>query len=137
MERDTVPENPDLHFPPGSARDSLPELESQGSSDHRSEVNVLVAQLCPTLCNPKDYSPPGPSVWNSPGKNTGVGCHAPSPGDLPGPGNELRSPALQADSLLSEPPGKPSGHGGLVELTSKRCSSLVLLIHSVCNSLSP
>ena len=31
----------------------------------------------------------------------------PSPGDLPQPGIEPRPPALQADSLLSEPPGKP------------------------------
>ena len=31
-------------------------------------------QLCPTLCDPRDGSPPG-SPWNSPGKNTGVGCH--------------------------------------------------------------
>jgi len=31
----------------------------------------------------------------------------PSPGDLPDPGIEPVSPALQADSLLSEPPGKP------------------------------
>ena len=30
-----------------------------------------------------------------------------SPGDLCDPGIELRSPALQADSLPSEPPGKP------------------------------
>ena len=30
----------------------------------------------------------------------------PSPGDLPNPGVEPGSPALQADSLLSEPPGK-------------------------------
>ena len=30
-----------------------------------------------------------------------------SPGDLPDPGIELRSPASQADSLPSEPPGKP------------------------------
>ena len=29
------------------------------------------------------------------------------PGDLPNPGMELRSPALQAGSLQSEPPGKP------------------------------
>ena len=29
------------------------------------------------------------------------------PGDLPNQGMELRSPALQADSLLTEPPGKP------------------------------
>ena len=31
----------------------------------------------------------------------------PSPGDLPNPGFEPRSPALRADSLQSEPPGKP------------------------------
>ena len=30
----------------------------------------------------------------------------PSPGDLPDPGIEPRSPALQADALLSDPPGK-------------------------------
>ena len=29
--------------------------------------------------------------------------------DLPDPGIEPRSPALQTDSLLSEPPGKPPG----------------------------
>ena len=33
------------------------------------------------------------------------GLPYPSPGDLPDPGIELRSPALQADALLSEPPG--------------------------------
>jgi len=32
----------------------------------------------------------------------------PSPGYLPDPGIKLRSPALQADSLLSEQPGKPN-----------------------------
>ena len=31
----------------------------------------------------------------------------PSPGELPDPEIRPRSPALQADSLLSEPPGKP------------------------------
>ena len=31
----------------------------------------------------------------------------PSPGDLPNPGIELRSPSLQADSLPAEPQGKP------------------------------
>jgi len=29
------------------------------------------------------------------------------PGDIPNPGIEPRSPALQSDTLLSEPPGKP------------------------------
>ena len=44
---------------------------------------------------------------NCPGKNTGVGCHFLLQGNLPQPGTELSSPALQAGSLLSEPPGKP------------------------------
>ena len=51
----------------------------------------LVAQSCPTLCNPMDYSPPGSSVHGDfPGKNTGVGSHAflqgifPSQGSNPG-----------------------------------------------------
>ena len=35
------------------------------------------------------------------------GCKSPSPRDLPNPGIKPRSPALQADSLPSEPPGKP------------------------------
>ena len=35
----------------------------------------LVAQSCLTLCDPIDGSPPGPRSWDSPGKNTGVGCH--------------------------------------------------------------
>ena len=36
----------------------------------------LVAQLCPTLCDPMDCSPPGSSVLgDSPGKNIGLGCH--------------------------------------------------------------
>ena len=35
------------------------------------------------------------------------GLPFPSPGDLPNPGIEPRSPALQEDTLLSEPTGKP------------------------------
>ena len=38
-----------------------------------------------------------------------------SPGDLPDPGIEPRSPALQADALTSEPPGKPSDDGKCVK----------------------
>ena len=36
------------------------------------------------------------------------GLPFPSPGDLPYPGIEPRSPALEADALTSEPPGKPT-----------------------------
>ena len=71
-------------------------------------VLCLVAQLCPTLCDHMDCSPPGSSVHgDSPGKNTGVGCHALLQGNLSNPGIQPRSPALQADSLPTEPPGKP------------------------------
>ena len=36
----------------------------------------------------------------------------PSPGDLPDPGIKSEYPALQADSLPSEPPGKPNKGDG-------------------------
>ena len=71
-------------------------------------MKVLVAQSRPILCNPMDYSLPGSSVhgvlqarileWVLPFS---------PPGDLPDPGIEPGSPALQADSLLPEPRGKP------------------------------
>ena len=54
-------------------------------------------QSCLTLCDPMDCSPPCSCVHgDSPGKNTGVGCHA-LQGGLPDPGIEpacLISPAL-------------------------------------------
>ena len=44
----------------------------------------LVFQLCPTLCDSLDCSPPGSSVHeDSPGKNTKVGCHALLQGTFP------------------------------------------------------
>ena len=36
-----------------------------------------------------------------------MGLPFPSPGDLPNPGIEPRSPSVQADALPAEPPGKP------------------------------
>ena len=40
-------------------------------------ILCIVAQSCPSLCDPMDCSPPGFSVHEDfPGKNTGVGCHA-------------------------------------------------------------
>ena len=39
------------------------------------------------------------------------GLPCPPPGDLPNPVIEPRSPTLQADSLLSEPPEKPKNTG--------------------------
>ena len=39
-------------------------------------VSAKSLQSCPALCDPMECSPPGSSVWDSPGKDTGVGCHA-------------------------------------------------------------
>ena len=51
----------------------------RGSKQVMSKTAAAAAkslQSCPTLCDPIDGSPPGsPHPWDSPGKNTGVGCH--------------------------------------------------------------
>ena len=44
--------------------------------------------------------------WNSPGQNTGVDSRSLFQGIFPNPGIEPRFPALQADYLPAEPPGK-------------------------------
>ena len=61
------------------------------------------AQSCLTLCDPVDCSLSGSSIH---GIEYWSGLPFPSPGDLPYPGIEPRSPALEADALTSEPPGK-------------------------------
>ena len=52
----------------------------------------------------------------------------PSPGDLPNPGIKPGSPALQADALPSEPPGKPQRHKLGYE-TEKGSIGILLLGH--------
>ena len=47
------------------------------------------------------------------------GSPFPSPGDLPDPGIKPKSPALQADALTSEPPGKPDIKKGWQEYTEE------------------
>ena len=60
--------------------------------------------------------------WNSPGKNIGGGCKT-STGNLPNPRVEPRSPALQADSLPSEPPGKTTSICKMLRIF-KKCLKL-------------
>ena len=64
------------------------------------KVKVLVAQLCPTFCDPKDCSLPGSCVHRILQQKYWSGLPFSSPGDLPEPGIELGFTALQADSLL-------------------------------------
>ena len=74
------------------------------------EMKVKVAQSCPTLCDPMDYTEYC-IFW---GQNTGVGSLSLPTGIKP------RSPTLQADSLPAEPEG----------VTTKYiCSARILWIH--------
>ncbi|XP_060264615.1 uncharacterized protein PUDP isoform X3 [Ovis aries] len=68
-------------------------------------VCVILIQPSHTLQLHGTVARQAPSVYgDSPGKNTGVGCHFLLQGNLPCPGVKPQSPALQADSLASEPP---------------------------------
>ena len=66
---------------------------------------VLDAQLCPAVI-PWTIASQAPLSMGFSKQEYWSGLPFPSPGDLPDPGIKPRFPALQADSLLSEPPGK-------------------------------
>ena len=68
----------------------------------------LVAKSCPTLCDPEECSLPASSVHGTLQARIRVWAPFLSPRDLPNPGVEPVSPALQADSL------PPSHTGALV-----------------------
>ena len=63
--------------------------------------------MCLTLCDPIDCSPPGSSIHGILQARTLGWIAIFFSRDLPDPGIDPGSPALQADSLTSEPPGKP------------------------------
>ena len=82
-------------------------LHSVSSDSMESESESEVTQPCPTLCDPLDRTTHQAHL--SMGFSRQVYWSAlpfPSPGDLPDPGIEPRSPTVQADPLTSEPPGK-------------------------------
>jgi len=70
------------------------------------KVKVLVTQLCLTLCDLMDCSPPGFSVHGILQATVLEWVAISFSMDLLHPEIELGSPALQADSLSSEPPGR-------------------------------
>ena len=67
-----------------------------------------VAQSCPTPSDPRTAAHQAPLSMGLSRQQYWTELPFPSPGDLPEPGIEPRSPALQVDSLLSEPRGKPN-----------------------------
>ena len=91
---------------------------------------MLVAQSCPTLCNPMDRSPPCSLAMEISRQEYRNGLSFPSPGDLPNPETDPISPVLQADRLPSEPPGR------LILCLYKVSWGEVTLILSVSNTTS-
>ena len=73
---------------------------------HRA-VLCIVAQLCPTLVTPWAVARQAPLSMGFSRQEDWSGLPGPPPGDLPNPGIKSRSPAMQADSLPAELPGKP------------------------------
>ena len=71
------------------------------------EVKVLVAQLCLTLCDPMDCSPPGSSAHGILQARVLEWVAIPFSRGSSQPRDRSGSPALQADSLQSEPLEKP------------------------------
>ena len=82
------------------------------------KVKAKVTQSYPTLCDPTDCSCQAPLSMEFSQQEYSSGLPRPSPGDLPNPGIKPGSLALRADSLLSEPPGKPPS-GVYVHLNMK------------------
>ena len=81
----------------------------------RNNPHYLLAELCAkslqaclALCDPMDCSPPGSSVHGTLQPRMLEWVAMPSSGDLPHPGIEPGSPSLQAHSLPSDPPVKPT-----------------------------
>ena len=80
----------------------------------KGKVRVLVTQSCPTLCNLMNYRLSGSSAygilqWVAISFSRGY----------PNPGIEFWSPALLADSLPSDPPGKPARNLRVYSKTQK------------------
>ena len=70
---------------------------------HKVKSESEVAQSCLTPWTVAHQAPPSMGFSR---KEYWSGLTFPSPGDLSNPGIKPRSPALQADALTSEPPGK-------------------------------
>ena len=73
----------------------------------RKKVKVKSFSCVRPFANPWTVDHEAPLSMGFSRQETWSGLPFPSPGDLPDPGIEPKSPALQADALTSEPPGKP------------------------------
>ena len=88
---------------------------SRGSSlpSNQTGVSCIESEVMKLLSRVRLFAIPWTVVYQA-SLSTGFsrqgywsGLSFPSPGNLPSPETELRSPSLQVDSVLSDPPGKP------------------------------
>ena len=84
----------------------------------------LVAKLCPSLVAPWTVDHQTPLAKGFPKQECSSGLPFPSPRDLSNPGIEPQSPALQADSLMTELPGKFTYH---IHLKAKNTSKFLFI----------
>ena len=115
-------------------------------------MKVLVTQSCPSLCDPMDCSLPAPLFMGFSRQEHWNGLPFPSPGDLPNPGIDLRSPALRqilsclshrgihfssdaqscptlCDPMNRSTPGRPVHHQ-LPEFTQTHVHRVINAIHA-------
>ena len=97
---------------------------------------MKVTESCPTLCDPKDCNHQALLSMGLPRQEYWSGLLFPYPGDLPDPGIELRSPALQANALTSEPP-QITLHGEQVNKHNSGRNSYFNLYKSLNSVLLP
>ena len=90
-------------------------------------TELKVTQSCLTLCNPWTLAHQASPSMGFSRQEYWSGLPFPSPRDLPDPGIKPRSPALQADALTSEPPGKPEVQIGTQQTHLYLCN----IIHDV------
>ena len=95
----------------------------------------LVAQLCPTLCDPMDCSPPGSSVHGTLQARILEWAAFTSPQHLPDPGIKPGSLALQGDSLPSELSGRPENDSNTHQNHNSGPCEVELREFSLCGSL--
>ena len=78
-----------------------------GSKEHQSESEVKSLSRVQLFATPWTVAHQTPPSMGFSRQEYWSGLPFPSPGDLPDPGIEPRSPTLQADTLTSEPQGSP------------------------------
>ena len=107
-----------------SGCDEIPHVQGQRRSPIKMvKVKVMSLSRVRLFVTPWTVAHQAPPSMGLSRQEYWSGLPLPSPGDLPNPGIEPRSPALPTDTLTFDPPGKPQQDG--------RRSEFTLRIHAV------